>query len=431
LSSIERRHSVKVEVYELAEYHNLGKGERSVPDAPRVQFEFMKGTPIATRASLVPSSPTIAIADRVTELKRAGGDVIDLSAGRATEPTPAYVVRAATEAMLSGDTHQTQARGKLAFREACAIKLRRDNGIDADPDTEILATLGCKQGLFLALLATLDPGDEVLVEDPGFVSYEPAVRYCGGVPIPVPLSPRDRFRFRAESLRERLTSRTKGIVFCSPQNPTGVVHTDEDLEAVASVAREKELLVYADETYERLTWGERRHRSIATVSGMRERTVTLMGLTKSFCMGGWRVGFALAPPPVLEAMLKAQQHLVTCASSFGQTAGAAAYREDARDEVKALWWGWERRVRRATTTLDALPRVSCPMPEGAFYAWADVRALSESSETLAARLLEEHGVAVVPGSAFGPSGEGYLRITCARDDDELQRGLARLKAALV
>lgn len=379
----------------------------------------------------MPSSPTIAIADQVTEMKRAGLDVIDLSAGRASEPTPSYVVRAATEAMLAGDTHQTQARGRLAFREACAVKLRRDNGIDADPQSEILATLGCKQGLFLALLATLDPGDEVLVEDPGFVSYEPAVRYCGGVAVPVPLSAANRFRFEEGSLSARLTPRTRGIVLCSPQNPTGVVHTDDDLEAVASFARSEGLVLYADETYERLTWGGRRHRSIATVSGMRDHTVTLMGLTKSFCMGGWRVGFALAPSSIIEAMLKAQQHLVTCASSFGQIAGAAAYREEPRDEVKALWRGWERRVRRATEALDALPRVSCPMPEGAFYAWADVREIGEPSATLASRLLEEHHVAVVPGSAFGPHGEGYLRITCARDDEELERGLARLKAALV
>jgi aspartate/methionine/tyrosine aminotransferase len=366
-------------------------------------------------------------------MKRSGVDVVDLSAGRASEPTPSYVVRAATEAMLAGDTHQTQARGKLAFREACAIKLRRDNGVEADPETEILATLGCKQGLFLALLATLDAGDEVLVEDPGFVSYEPAIRYCGGVAVPVPLTAANRFRFGKESLAGRVTARTKGIILCSPHNPTGVVHTDEDLEAVASVARSEGLLVYADETYERLTWGGRRHRSIATLDGMRDRTVTLMGLTKSFCMGGWRVGFALAPPPILEAMLKAQQHLVTCASSFAQTAGAAAYREEARDEVKALWRAWERRARHVTGTLDALPRISCPMPEGAFYAWVDVRQAGdsgESSEALASRLLHEHHVAVVPGSAFGPSGEGYLRVTCARDDDELEKGLTRLKSAL-
>jgi aspartate/methionine/tyrosine aminotransferase len=207
------------------------------------------------------------------------------------------------------------------------------------------------------------------------------------------------------------------------------VHEIADLEAIASVARARDLLVYTDETYERLTWERRTHVSLAALPGMKERTVTLMGLTKSFCMGGWRVGFAVAPVPILEEMVKVQQHLVTCASSFGQQAGALAYRDAPRPEVKALWKDWEKRTRHATSTLDELPRVSCAMPEGAFYAWADVRDLGASSEEVARRLLEEHGVAVVPGVAFGPSGEGYVRITCARDWPELEAGLERMVKA--
>jgi aspartate/methionine/tyrosine aminotransferase len=385
---------------------------------------------LGARAIAIPSSPTIGTADAVTEMRRKGVDVVDLSAGRAAEATPRYVVAAAAEAMARGDTHQTEARGTLAFREACAAKLGREYGIDADPASGILATLGCKEGLFLALLATLDPGDEVLVEDPGFVSYEPAVRYCGGVAVPVPLTPENRFRFRAIDLEKRASERTKGIILCSPHNPAGAVHSREDLEVVASLARSRDLLVYADETYERLTWDGRRHLPIATLPGMGERTVTLMGLTKSFCMGGWRVGFALAPPPILEAMLKVQQHLITCPTSFGQTAAALALSEEPRDEVKALWRDWEKRTRHVTRVLHAIPGVSCAMPEGAFYAWADARAISSSSERLAERLLREHRVAVVPGSAFGPAGEGFLRITCARSWDELEEGLKRLERGL-
>jgi aspartate/methionine/tyrosine aminotransferase len=381
---------------------------------------------VGARALGIPSSPTVGIADTVTDRKRAGKDIVDFSAGRASEATPGYVVDAAIEAMKRGDTHQTMARGTHAFREACASKLRRDNALEADPESEILATLGCKQGLFLALLATLDPGDEVLVEDPGFVSYEPAVRYCGGTAVPVTLARESGFRWRAEDLEAKVGPRTKGVIFCSPQNPTGTVHGLEDLEGIASVARSRNVLVYADETYERLTWDGRRHVSIATLPGMRERTVTLMGLTKSFCMGGWRVGFAVAAAPIVEQMLKVQQHLVTCASSFGQHAGALAYREEPNPEVRELWKDWEKRARHVTSTLDALPRVSCAMPEGAFYAWADVRKIGASSEEVAASLLDEHGVAVVPGVSFGPSGEGYVRITCARDWPELELGLERM-----
>ena len=207
------------------------------------------------------------------------------------------------------------------------------------------------------------------------------------------------------------------------------MHTEEDLEAIASVVREHELLVYADETYERIAW-QRPYISIATLPGMRDRTVNLMGLTKSFCMGGWRVGFARAHRELIETMLVAQQHFVTCASSFVQIGAAVAYANDVPEEVRSLWTDWEKRCRRVTSALDALPTITCSMPEGAFYAWADVSELGEPSEVLAKRWLEQHHVAVVPGSAFGPSGEGYVRLTCVRSWEEVETGLERLKKAI-
>jgi len=381
-------------------------------------------SPIAARSPEIPSSATVRIADVVSDMRRRGIDVVDFSAGRAAEHTPAYVIEAAAQAMQRGDTHQTPAQGKPEFREACARKLARDNGIEADPERELIATLGCKQGLFLGLQATLDLGDEVLVEDPGFVSYQPEIQYCGGRAIAVPLP------WTAEALAEKLTSKTRGLVLCSPQNPTGTVHRREDLEIIAGFAKEHDLLVYSDETYERLTWDGHEHISIASLPAMRERTIALMGLTKSFSMGGWRVGFALAPAPILEVMITVQQHVVTCAGSFAQTGAVAAYAEPPREEVRALWEDWEKRCRRVAEALDAIPDVHCSMPEGAFYAWANIRALGEPSATLADRWLDELHVAVVPGSAFGPQGEGYVRITCVRSWEELETGLSRLRSAL-
>jgi len=381
-------------------------------------------SPIAARSPEIPSSATVRIADVVSDMRRRRIDVVDFSAGRAAEHTPAYVIEAAAQAMQRGDTHQTPAQGKPEFREACARKLARDNGIEADPERELIATLGCKQGLFLGLQATLDLGDEVLVEDPGFVSYQPEIQYCGGRAIAVPLP------WTAEALAEKLTSKTRGLVLCSPQNPTGTVHRREDLEIIAGFAKEHDLLVYSDETYERLTWDGHEHISIASLPAMRERTIALMGLTKSFSMGGWRVGFALAPAPILEVMITVQQHVVTCAGSFAQTGAVAAYAEPPREEVRALWEDWEKRCRRVAEALDAIPDVHCSMPEGAFYAWADIRALGEPSATLADRWLDELHVAVVPGSAFGPQGEGYVRITCVRSWEELETGLSRLRSAL-
>jgi len=374
-------------------------------------------------------SATVAIADTASEMRRRGIDVVDFSAGRAAEHTPEYVIAAAVRALEAGDTHQTPAAGKPTYRAACAAKLLRDNGIIADPETEIIATLGCKQGLTLALLALLDPGDEILVEDPGFVSYVPTIMLMGARAMPVPLRMENRFRWDMNELARAIGPRTRAILLCSPHNPTGVVHTREDLAQIAALACRHNLTVISDEIYERITWNGRRHVGIATLPGMAERTVTLMGLTKSFSMGGWRIGFAFASPSIVSAMVTLQQHLMTCAGSFTQAGALVALEAGATPEVQALWDDWERRCRFMTEAIDQLPGTSCAMPEGGFYAWANIRGLGISSAELSKRLIRDYAVAVVPGSAFGDHGEGYLRLTCVRSWSELSRGIACLKEA--
>ncbi len=382
---------------------------------------------LAHRVREAPSSATVRIADRAASLRRQGVDVLDFSAGRAAEHTPAYICDVAVQALHQGDTHQTMAQGKPEFREACARKLARENDLSVDPDTGIIATMGCKQGLLLALMATLNPGDEILVEDPGFVSYQPAIRFCGGVPVPVPLRAENDFRWHPENLEAACTDQTRALLFCSPHNPTGVVHTPDDLAVIAGLAQRRDLMVIADETYERLTWGGRRHTALATLPGMAERTIGLMGLTKSFSMGGWRIGFAYAPRPVIDSMVVLQQHLMTCAGSFAQTGGAAALGDALPASVRALWDDWEKRCRYLVTELDQLPGLACAMPEGGFYAWIDCAETGWDSEALAGHLLQNHHVALVPGAAFGPRGEGYLRMTCVKSWDDLRAGLIRLK----
>ncbi len=372
-------------------------------------------------------SATVGIADIAIEMRRKGVSVVDLSAGRAAEHTPEYVCEAGIRAIRNGETHQTHGQGTFAFREACAAMLRSTQGIVADPATEIVATMGIKQGLTLAFLSLLDPGDEVLMEDPCFVSYEPLINAAGGRAVPVPLLAENDFRWTARQLEEAITSRTKAVLLNSPQNPTGVVHTPEDLTIVADAAKKYNLTVVADEIYERVTWGGRKHTSIATLPGMRERTWTIMGLTKTFAMGGWRIGFIYAPPADIAGMLEMQRHLLTCVNSFVQAGAAAAFGEPPRPEVKALWQDWEKRCAWFTAELDAVPGISCPMPEGGFYAFADIRKLGLSSAQVAEKLLCEHHVAAVPGSAFGAHGEGYLRCTCVRSWDELKEGIARIK----
>jgi aspartate/methionine/tyrosine aminotransferase len=377
-----------------------------------------------------PPSGTIGVADRVATLRREGVEVLDFSAGRAVEHTPDFICQAASEALLGGDTHQTMAQGKPEFREACARKLERENGIKADPETNVIATFGCKHGLNLSLLATINPGDEVIVEDPCFVSYRPAIRLWGGEPVDVPLKRENNFRWTRDDLEAAVTGQTKAILFCSPHNPTGTVHTREDLETIADVAREHDLLVLSDEIYERTVWGGRRHISIATLPGMDERSITIMGYTKAFSMGGWRIGFTYAPELYLAAMVRIQQHLITSAGSFVQTGAAEAVAEEAPPDVQELWTDWERRCEHVVNELNKMPKVSCHMPEGAFYAWMDISTTGVKSAILAEKLLQDHHIAFVPGTAFGPGGEGYLRMTCVRSWAELEAGLERLREAL-
>lgn len=381
---------------------------------------------IASRIAALPDSATVRIADLAARMRGRGLEIIDLSAGRAAEHTPLPYVETAVRSMREGDTHQTPARGTPAYLDACVRKLARENDLQIDPARGILATLGCKQGLGLALSAIIDVDDEVIVEDPGFVSYAPSVQLAGGVSVPVPLHEHNAFRWTGDDLTAALTERTRALLFCSPHNPTGVVHSRADLEIIADVARTHDLFVIVDEIYERTTWRGRHHLSIASLDGMEERTIGLMGLTKTASMGGWRIGFAYGPEPVITAMERIQQHAMTCASSIGQSAATHAFGEPPAAELLDYWSRWEKSCSLVTSTLDALPGLACAMPEGGFYAWLDVRATGIQSTELAQRLLEEQQVAVIPGAAFGPMGEGFLRITCVRSDIEIATALDRL-----
>ncbi len=384
-------------------------------------------TQVSRLAKTMRPSATVGIADTAMELRRKGVSVVDLSAGRAAEHTPDYVCEAAIQAIRRGETHQTHGQGTPAFREACASMLRNIHGLDADPEKEIIATMGIKQALSLAFMTLLNPGDEVLVEDPCFVSYEPLINVAGGKAVYVPLLAENRFRWTRKLLEAAITPKTKAILLNSPHNPTGVVHTLEDLNLIADVARQHQLIVITDEIYERVVWGGRKHISLVTLPGMRERTWTIQGLTKTFAMGGWRVGFIYAPAEIIEVMVEVQRHLLTCVNSFVQAGAAEAFGTPPSPELRALWQDWETRCAWFAAELDAMPGISCAAPEGGFYAWADISALKRPSVEVTHNLLWNHHVATVPGSAFGAHGEGYLRCTAVRSWDELREGIVRIR----
>ena len=383
---------------------------------------------ISTRVQNSEPSSTVMIADKARQLRERGQKVFDFSAGRAFEPTPAYVVEAATEAMRSGDTHQTMARGTTAYRKACAAKLQRENNITADPETELVATMGAKQGLTISLLALINPGDEVIVEDPCFVSYRQTIHYLGGKAVSVPLRPENNFRWDKAELESYISPRTKAIILCSPHNPTGVVHTSGDLQELAGLAIKYNLYVITDEVYERMTWDGRQHVNLATLPGMRSRTVTLMSLTKSFSMGGWRIGFVYANQTIITELEKLQQHLITSVNSFVQAGGAVAFGREPLQEVRDYWTEWEKKVRYFTSALNDIDGLKCNMPEGSFYAWTDISSFNISSKNFATRLLDNENVAVIHGSSFGKTGSDYIRITCVKSWEEIKEGLSRIRA---
>lgn len=380
----------------------------------------------AARIDAIPEAATVAIADAAAAMRARGEAVIDLSAGRVAEPTPAFIVEAAVTAMRGGHTHQVPARGVREYLQAVADRLARVHGLQVDADAEVIATAGCKQGLTLALAAIMVDGAEVIVEDPAFVSYAPTIALLGGTAVRVVTGPHTRWCATAEALAAAVTGRTRAIVLCSPHNPAGVVHTPVDLEPIARLARDRDLVVIADEVYEAVIWGGRRHTPIAGLAGMRERTLGLLGLTKSHAMGGWRVGAAYGPAPLVARMVKAQQHLLTCAGSIAQHAGAVALAAESDATMRPLWDAWERRVGGFVRELAGIRGLRATPPEAGFYAWVDVRETGLDGDEFCRRLLRAQRIAAVPGSAFGPGSADRVRLTAVKSDAELSEALARL-----
>jgi aspartate/methionine/tyrosine aminotransferase len=372
-------------------------------------------------------SSTVGIADTATRIRAEGKTIYDFSAARAFEPTPDYIIEEAIRSMKAGETHQTMAVGTMAYRRAVSIKLKRENNIIADPDKEIIATMGVKQGLTIGFLALINPGDDVIIEDPCFPSYRQLIHYLGGNAISVPLRAKNNFRWDKDEFEKAITPRTKAILINSPQNPTGVVHTLQDLELIAYIANKYNLFVLSDEVYERLTWGGRKHFNICSLDGMKERTITLNSLTKSFSMGGWRIGYVNGPEEIITSLNKLQQHLITSCNSFVQSAAALAFKEAPRQEVLEYWKEWEKKTIYVAKELDSIPGISCQVPEGAFFVWADIGQLGMPSKVFVERLLKEEKVALVHGSSFGKNGEGYFRMTCSKTWDENKEGLKRIR----
>jgi aminotransferase len=351
-------------------------------------------------------------------------DVISLGVGEPDFDTPADIVEAGVASLMRGRTHYTSNYGTLELRRALSTHLDARYGVRYDPATEILVTVGASEAVDLALRATCDPGDEVVLHEPSYVAYVPAITFAGGVPRLVPTRMADDFALDPAAVAAAITPRTKALFLGYPCNPTGAVLPDAVQDELAAIAARHDLLVYSDEIYDRLAYGSYRHRAFSARPGMRERTVLMGGFSKAYAMTGWRVGYLCAPAGILEGIVKVHQYGIMSAPTIAQDAALEALLHGEPD-VQRMLAEYDRRRR---LLVDGLNRLGLPTfePRGAFYAFPEIRGTGLSSDEFTERLLHEERVAVVPGSAFGPSGEGHVRMCYATAYEQLEEALRRI-----
>jgi Aspartate/tyrosine/aromatic aminotransferase len=354
-------------------------------------------------------------------------DVISLGIGEPDFVSPDPVLEAGIESLENGRTSYTSNAGMEELRELIAEYYEERYGLSYNPENEVIATVGCSEAMQLAMQALLDPGDEVLIPEPCFVSYGPSARFAGGNVVHVPTHVENDFQVTAADIEPHITERSKVLFLGYPNNPTGAVLRRDTLQEIARLVVDHDLMVVSDEIYDQLIYGtayERGHVSVPTVDGLRERTVLLGGFSKNYAMTGWRIGYACAPTPLLQAMHKVHQYMIMSAPTMAQEGAIAALREG-QEHAEEMRQSYDKRRR---TIVQGLNEAGLPTfePEGAFYCFPDVTATGMSSEEFAQTLLEEEKVACVPGTAFGPSGEGYVRCSYATGLEDIEEALARI-----
>jgi aspartate/methionine/tyrosine aminotransferase len=386
------------------------------------------GSPaLAPGVEALGTESAFSVLARARELERTGRDIVHLEIGEPDFPTPAHVAEAAFAAVRAGETHYCPSAGLPELREAAAGELSATRGIEV-PAGRVLVGNGAKPLLFFTILATCGPGDEVVYPDPGFPIYESAIRWAGATPVPLPLHEAADFSFDPGELRERLSPRTSLVILNSPQNPTGGVAAAADLEAAAALIADSGAWILSDEVYSRMVY-DAPHASIASVPGLLDRTVLLDGFSKTYAMTGWRCGYACVPQALVEPLNRFIVNSTSCVPPFVQHAGIAALRGP-QDEVAAMLAEFRLRRDQVVAGLNALPGVSCRTPQGAFYAFPNVAGVPLPADELAARLLDEAGVAVLAGSAFGRAGTDHLRLSYAASREQLAEAVDRMGAFL-
>jgi aspartate aminotransferase len=380
--------------------------------------------PIANRVSQLNGEGALAVFSRAKELEKQGRSIIHLELGEPDFHPAAPVVDAVRAAITEGRDRYVSPRGIPALREAIAAYLKRTRRLDVAADNVLIAP-GCKMALSLAMMALIEPGDEVLYPDPGFPIYPSFTRGLGAKAVPFFLEEKHQFQPDIAELTAKITPRTKVLIFNSPNNPTGTVFSETTLQQIAALAVKHDLWVMADEIYARILFGGE-YQSIYALPGMAERTIIIDGFSKSFAMTGWRLGYAVAPKEVIEAMDLLVLNTFTCTAEFSQVAAIEAL-VDSTNAVDAMVAEYRKRRDLFVTRLNAIPGFRCQTPEGAFYAWVNVEDTGISAEEVARVLLEEAGVAGIAGAAFGPAGKNYLRFSLVSARNLLEEALERIE----
>ena len=354
--------------------------------------------------------------------------VISLGVGEPDFPTPWHIRREGIKSLENSKTRYTSNAGLIELRREICKYIARRYSVSYNADNEVLVTVGGSEGIDGAIRALVAPGDEVIIPQPSFVCYEPIVRLAGGTPVIVELKAENEFRLTADELREAITDKTKLLVFPFPCNPTGAVMEKEDIEAIAEVLRDTNICVLSDEIYSELTYGGKRHVSIASVEGMRERTVLINGFSKSYSMTGWRMGYACAPAPIIAQMTKIHQFAIMSAPTTSQYAAVEALR-NGDDDVATMVAEYDMRRRLVVNGFNKIG-MDCFEPKGAFYCFPSIKRTGMTSEQFCEELLRSKKVAVVPGSAFGKSGEGFVRVSYCYSTDHIKEALSRIEKFL-
>ncbi len=361
----------------------------------------------------------------INEKIRIMDDVVNFGSGDPVFQTPSHIIKAAHQATQRGYTRYTPTQGLPELREAIS-KYYRKYDIQVNPENEIIVTPGSQQALFLTLISTLNPGDEVLIPNPSYTVYSPLVKYLKAKPVHYTLEKRTNFHVDSNSLKELVTKRTKIIIICSPNNPTGTVYHKEDLDAIRQVAIEHNLLVISDEIYSEFIWDENKHLSIASLPGMKERTVIIVSFSKTFAMTGWRLGYLITNKQLVKMMLQLQGNMIICPPAFVQMAGISAL-NGSWDSVTEMADEYDKRINYMIKRLNDIEGVRCIKPEGAFYLWVDISKLTQSCLAFTDALLESKGVVTLAGVHFGTNGEGYMRLALVHKMDTLVKGMDRIE----